>query len=346
MHLAVAGDPAAPVLRAPTTGQNGRVTAPPLRAEPDPATPRRSLTAFAWLSVAAAVTTIALKTGAWLLTGSVGLLSDAAESVVNLVAAFVALVALHVAARPADEDHHFGHAKAEYFSAAIEAIMIFVAAVVIIVTSVQRFLHPQELENVGIGLAVSAVATAVNGAVGVVLLRAGRRYRSLTLVADGKHLLTDVWTSVGVVVGVLAVALTGWLRLDAVVAFAVGVNILVTGWRLLATSVDGLMDHALPDEEHARIIAVLDRFTTSEVHFHALRTRESGHVRFVTFHVLVPGDWSVRQGHDLVEEVEAAVRATLEHVEILAHLEPSEDPRSYEDRLTGRARMDERPPAS
>lgn len=311
---------------------------------PVPEGARRSLTAFAWLSVAAAVTTIALKTGAWLVTGSVGLLSDAAESVVNLVAAFVALVALRVAARPADEDHHFGHAKAEYFSAAIEAIMIFVAAIVIIVSAVQRFLHPRELENVGLGLLVTLVATAINLAVGLVLVRTGRRYRSLTLVADGKHLLTDVWTSVGVVVGVLLVAGTGWLRLDPIVAMAVGVNILVTGWRLMAQSVDGLMDKALPDGEHARIIDILARFTTSEVHFHALRTRESGHVRFVTFHVLVPGGWTVTRGHDLVEEVEAAIRSELEHVEILAHLEPSEDPRAYEDRITGRARMDERPP--
>jgi cation diffusion facilitator family transporter len=320
------------------------MTASASPAAPAPGGARRSLAAFAWLSVAAAVTTIALKTGAWLLTGSVGLLSDAAESVVNLVAAFVALVALRVAARPADEDHHFGHAKAEYFSAAIESIMIFVAAVVIIISAVHRFLHPQALENVGIGLAVTAVATGINLAVGVVLVRAGRQHRSLTLVADGKHLLTDVWTSVGVVVGVVLVALTGWLRLDPVVAFAVGVNILITGWRLLARSVDGLMDKALPDEEHSTIIAVLDEFTSADVHFHALRTRESGHVRFVTFHVLVPGNWSVQRGHDLVEDLESAIRDRLEHVEVLAHLEPSEDPRSYEARITGRAPMPERPP--
>jgi cation diffusion facilitator family transporter len=303
---------------------------------------RRSLTAFAWLSVAAAVATIALKTGAWLLTGSVGLLSDAAESVVNLVAAFVALVALRVAAKPADANHHFGHTKAEYFSAAVEAIMIFVAAVVIMVTAVERFLNPRELENVGVGLAVSAVATVINATVGLTLVRVGRRHRSLTLVADGKHLLTDVWTSVGVVVGVVAVALTGWLRLDPLIAFAVGVNILVTGWRLLQQSVDGLMDHALEDADHERIIEVLRGFTTPEVHFHALRTRESGHQRFVTFHMLVPGAWPVRRGHDLVEEVEAAIRARLDHVEIIAHLEPSEDPRAYEP-LSGRAAMEERP---
>lgn len=304
---------------------------------------RRSLTAFAWMSVAAAVVTITLKTGAWLMTGSVGLLSDAAESVVNLVAAFVALIALRVAALPADENHHFGHTKAEYFAAAIEAIMIFIAAVFIIVTSVERFLHPRPLENVGAGLAVSAVATVVNGVVGVALVRAGRRHRSMTLTADGKHLLTDVWTSIGVVVAVVAVALTGWLRLDPVIAFAVGVNIIVTGWRLLASSVDGLMDKALSDTDHQHIIEILEGFTNDQVHFHALRTRESGHQRFVSVHVLVPGAWPVQRGHDLVEEVEAAIRQALTHAEVDTHLEPTEDPRAYEQ-ITGQARMDQRHP--
>lgn len=316
---------------------------PPASAPGAPHEPRRSLTAFAWLSVGAAVATIALKTGAWLLTGSVGLLSDAAESVVNLVAAFVALVALRVAARPADATHHFGHTKAEYFSAAIEAIMIFIAAVVILVSAVARFLEPRPLENVGIGLAVSAVATVINATVGLVLVREGRRHRSLTLVADGKHLMTDVWTSVGVIIAVIAVAITGWLRLDPIIAFAVGVNILVTGWRLLAQSADGLMDRALSDADHRDIIAVLSEFTDADVHFHALRTREAGHQRIITFHVLVPGEWSVRRGHDLIEDVEAAIRARLDHAEIITHLEPSEDPRSYE-RRPGGAPMDERQP--
>ncbi|HEY5185154.1 MAG TPA: cation diffusion facilitator family transporter [Actinomycetes bacterium] len=303
--------------------------------------PRRSLTAFAWLAVAAAVVTIALKTGAWMMTGSVGLLSDAAESVVNLVAAFVALVALRVAALPPDENHHFGHTKAEYFSAAIEGIMIFVAAVVIIFSAVERLLHPRPLENVGIGLVISSLATVVNGVVGVLLIRAGARYRSITLTADGKHLLTDVWTSIGVVVGVLAVALTGWLRLDPIVAIAVGINIVVTGWRLLARSVDGLMDHALGDEDHGRIVRVLDRLASDTVHFHALQTRESGHVRFVSVHVLVPGAWTVQRGHDLLEQVEEAIRAELGHVEVHTHLEPVEDPTAYEE-ITGQARLDAR----
>lgn len=284
--------------------------------------PRRSLTPFAWLSIGAAVVTIALKTGAWLMTGSVGLLSDAAESGVNLVAAIVALIALRVAARPADESHHFGHAKAEYFSAGIEAIMIFVASVIIMITSVERFLHPRLLENIGIGLAISMVATGVNCFVGLRLLRAGRQYRSMTLVADGKHLLTDVWTSVGVVVGVAGVALTGWTRLDSIVAFAVGVNILVMGWRLLTGSVDGLMDHALADADHARIIGVLDGLTTGDVQFHTVQTRESGHRRFVSFHVVVPGTWSVQHADTVVAGAEQAVRAALDHAEISTKLEP------------------------
>ncbi len=292
---------------------------------------RRDLSKFAYLSIAAAVATIALKSGAWWLTGSVGLLSDAAESIVNLVAAFVALIALKVAARPADDDHNFGHHKAEYFSAAIEGVMIFVAAAVILVTSVERFLHPKPIENVGIGLAVSAVASVINGVVAWVLITNGRKHRSLTLIADGKHLLTDVWTSVGVVVGVVLVWLTGWERLDPVIAFLVGINIIITGWRLVTESSSGLMDRTLPDDENSLIVGILQRHSSDEVAFHGLRTRASGAHRFVTFDMLVPGTWSVTKGHDLIEEVEQAIRAELPEIEIRSHLEPREDPRAYDD---------------
>jgi cation diffusion facilitator family transporter len=292
------------------------------------------LTRFAWLSIGAALVTIALKTGAWWITGSVGLLSDAAESVVNLVAAVVALVALRVAVRPADRTHHYGHSKAEYFSAAAEGLMIFVAAAVILYTSVQRFLDPQPLENVGIGLAVSVLASAVNGGVALVLLRAGARYRSITLTADGKHLMTDVWTSVGVVVGVLLVAATGWERLDPVVAFAVGVNILVTGWRLISSASAGLMDISLPPEDDEVIRGVLDRFGSADVSWHRLLTREAGHRRFIQFDLLVPGEWSVQRGHDLVEDITDALVAEFPDIDVLCHLEPVEDPRSYEDSST------------
>ncbi|MGO4595997.1 cation diffusion facilitator family transporter [Terrabacter sp. 2RAF25] len=291
----------------------------------------RDLSRFAYLSIAAAVVTITLKFVAWRITGSVGLLSDAAESVVNLVAAVAVLIALKVAAMPADKNHHFGHTKAEYFSAAVEGMMIFVAAVVIVVTAVERFIRPQPIENIGLGLAISVVASLVNGAVAMVLLRAGREHRSLTLTADGKHLMTDVWTSAGVVVGVLVVALTGIERLDPVVAFLVGLNIIWTGWKLIRESTEGLMDIAMPKEDNAAIAEILARFVTREVHFHGLRTRLSGHHRFAEVHVLVPGAWTVQRGHDLMEEVEDAVHREFGDVALTCHLEPSEDPRAYGD---------------
>jgi cation diffusion facilitator family transporter len=290
-----------------------------------------NLTKYAWLSILAALLTIGLKTGAYLLTGSVGLLSDAAESVVNLVAAVIALIALTVAAKPADDKHHYGHGKAEYFSAAIEGLMIFVAAAVILVTAVQRLLNPQELERLGIGLAITLVATAINGAVGWLLIRVGRQHRSATLVADGKHLMTDVWTSVGVVVGVFLVGITGWLPLDAIVAIAVALNILVTGMRLVASSTSSLLDAALSPGEVSLCTAVLDRHRSDDVDFHGLQTRASGRTRFVTFHVLVPGAWTVQQAHDLVEVVEHELREVLEGVLVTTHIEPREDERSYSD---------------
>lgn len=289
------------------------------------------LTRFAWLSIAAALVTIGLKGSAWLMTGSVGLLSDAAESLVNLVAAVVALVALRVALRPPDKDHHYGHSKAEYFSAALEGLMIFVAAAIILMTSVQRFLDPQPLQNLGTGLAVSALASVVNGTVAWVLLRAGRTHRSITLTADGKHLLTDVWTSVGVVVGVLLVWVTGWDRLDPIVAFAVGVNILVTGWGLIRSSTAGLMDASMPREDNARLQEILDSYVTEEIQFHAVRTREAGHRRFMEMHLLVPGAWSVKRGHDLAEDICDHLLQVYPDLRVNCHLEPIEDPRSYED---------------
>ncbi len=293
--------------------------------------PPEDLSRFAVLSIAAAIVTIVLKTFAWRITGSVGLLSDAAESVVNLVAAIVAFVALRVAVKPPDKNHNYGHSKAEYFSAALEGAMIFVAAAVILESSITRLIHPRPLESVGLGLAISVLASVVNGLVAGVLVRVGRRHRSTTLVADGRHLLTDVWTSVGVLIGVLLVWLTGYDRLDAIVALAVGVNILVTGWRLIAESTAGLMDVSLSKDDNAAIVAVLDRYTTPVTFFHALRTRESGHRRFCEFHMLVPGDWSVHRGHDVCEEVTLALLEEFPDLRVTVHLEPMEDPRAYED---------------
>ena len=225
----------------------------------EPKKTRIDLTRFAWMSIATAILTIGLKAGAYFLTGSVGLLSDAAESIVNLVAAVVALVALRVAALPPGEGHHFGRTKAEYLSAAVEGIMIFVAAAFIIAASIERLINPQPLEQVGVGLAVSVIASILNGVTAFTLMRAGRKYNSMTLSADGKHLLTDVWTSVGVVVGVGLVALSGWWQLDPIVALLVGINIIWTGWHLISQSLDGLMDHSMSPEEHAKLAAALDR---------------------------------------------------------------------------------------
>ncbi|MBO1030774.1 cation transporter [Tessaracoccus sp. SD287] len=286
---------------------------------------------YAWLSIAAALATIFLKGAAWQITGSVGLLSDAAESLVNLVAAVVALIALTVAMRPPDKNHHFGHSKAEYFSAGTEGLMIIVAAGVIIVSSVQRFLAPQPLEQVGVGLLISVVASVINGLVGMVLIRVGRAHRSMTLVADGKHLWTDVVTSIGVIIGVGLVWVTKWDRLDAIVAFAVAINILFTGWKLLRDSTEGLMDISLPKEQNALLRDTLDRFRSEEIDFHAYRTRESGHRRFMECHMLVPGEWTVQQGHDAIEDITDALHEVMPELRVLIHLEPIEDPRSYED---------------
>lgn len=284
-----------------------------------------------WLSIAAAIATIGLKTAAWVITDSVGLLSDAAESVVNLVAAIVAMAALRWAAKPADEEHAYGHAKAEYFSAGVEGALIFVAAMSIGVTAIGRLLNPQPIEDVGIGLAVSAGASLINVVVGGLLLRTGRRERSIVLEADGKHLITDVWTSIGVVAGVAGVAATGWEQLDALVALAVAVNIVVVGSALLRRSAGGLMDRALSDTEHREIEEVLQHFRAQGVEFHALRTRQAGSRAFLSMHVLVPGAWSVQRGHDLAEDVEEKLRERLPYATVFTHLEPAEDPRSFDD---------------
>ena len=284
-----------------------------------------------WLSIAAAVATISLKVVAWSVTGSVGLLSDAAESAVNLVAAVVALLALRWAAKPADEEHAYGHAKAEYFSAGVEGSLIVVAALAIIVTAVPRLIDPVPIDDVGLGLAVSTAASLINLAVGLLLLRAGRRHRSITLEADGRHLMTDVWTSAGVIAGVAAVALTEWQRLDPIIALAVAGNIILTGSSLVRRSVGGLMDRALDHEELERIRDVLAPFEEEGIRFHALRTRQAARRAFISVHVLVPRAWSVQRGHDEVERVEAALREALPYATVFTHLEPLEDPRSYAD---------------
>ena len=291
----------------------------------------RRLIKLLWLAIAAAVATITLKTTAWLLTDSVGLLSDAAESVVNLVAAVVAMLAMRWALKPADEEHAYGHQKAEYFAAGVEGAMIVVAAVIIGATALPRLFDPQPIEAAGLGVAISTGASLINLAVGALLLREGRRLRSIILEADGKHLLADVWTSVGVLGGVILVALTGWNILDPLIALAVAVNIISTGLRLVLRSMGGLMDRGLDAAEQAQIAAVLTRFESDGISYHALRTRQAGSRAFVSLHVLVPGAWTVQQGHDVAEEIEDALRAALPHATVFTHLEPAEDPRSFAD---------------
>jgi cation diffusion facilitator family transporter len=292
---------------------------------------RSPLTRFAWISIAAALVTIVLKTTAYSLTGSVGLLSDAIESLVNLIGGFMALAMLTIAARPADDDHAYGHSKAEYFSSGVEGTLILVAAVSIAYTACSRLFHPQALEQVGAGLAVSVVASLINLGVALLLLRVGKKNHSITLEANAHHLLTDVWTSVGVLVGVAAVVLTGWLWMDPLVALLVAANIVWTGSHIVWRSVAGLMDLALPPEELAAVRGVLDTYQNDQVQFHALLTRQAGARKFVSVHVLVPGAWTVQSGHDLLERIEASIRSALPNSSVFTHLESLEDQASWDD---------------
>jgi cation diffusion facilitator family transporter len=296
-----------------------------------------SLTRYAWLSIAAAVITIGLKVAAYWLTGSVGLLSDALESLVNLIAAIMALAMLTIAARPPDEEHAYGHSKAEYFSSGVEGALIVLAAVSIGWAAWPRLLQPQPIEQPGLGLAISVAASALNFAVARILLAAGRRYHSITLEADARHLVTDVWTSAGVLVGIVAVVLTGWERLDPIIALLVAANIIWTGVQLVRRSALGLLDTALPAEEQAAVRQVLDRYAQPEVQFHALRTRQAGARQFVSLHVLVPGQWTVQRGHALLEQIERDIRAALPNVTVFTHLESLDDPTSWQDTALDRA---------
>lgn len=294
-------------------------------------TKKRPITHYAWLSIAAAVFTIALKLIAYFLTNSVGLLSDAMESFINLAGALMALWMLTIALRPADDDHTYGHSKAEYFSSGIEGILIFIAAIFIGFASVERFFNPKPIEQVGLGLLVSIGASLINLVVSLILFKAAKRYNSITLEADAKHLMTDVWTSGGVLIGVGAVAITGWIQLDAIVAFFVACNIVWSGLSIIRKSISGLMDKALSEEEQCKIRAILETYKRDSIEFHALLTRQGGARQFVSFHVLVPGSWTVLQGHELLERIEADLRMAFPAIVVTTHLEPLEDPSSYRD---------------
>ena len=291
-----------------------------------------SLERYAWLSVVAALATISLKTLAWWLTGSLGLLSDAMESFVNLAAALLALSMLRLAATPADKDYPHGRSKAEYFAAGVEGALIVLAAAGIVWAALPRIFDPRPLAMPLVGIALTGVATVINLAVGVVLLRAGHTHHSITLEADGRHLLTDVWTSFGVIAGVALVAYTGWLQLDPLVALLVAAHILWIGFGLVRRSISGLLDPAIAHGEQSEIAQLLAEYSRRYgVSFHAVRTRQAGARRFISFHLLVPDEWTVAQAHRLSEEIESRIRSLVPNASILAHIEPISDPSSYDD---------------
>jgi len=292
----------------------------------------KSLKKFIYLAIAAAVATIALKLFAYFLTGSVGLFSDALESGVNLIAAIVALFMITLAEKPADEEHAYGHYKAEYFSSAIEGGLIVIAAFSIIWSAIPRIIHPQPLENVGIGLLVSLGASVINLGVGLILIRQGKKNHSITLEADGKHLMTDVYTSIGVLIGIGVVKISGWLVLDGIVAIGVALNIIWTGFQLMRRSALGLLDSSIPEDERLKITNALDTYKDQNLEYHSLMTRQAGQRKFVSLHVLLPGKLTIQEGHDLVEKIERNIRELFDApVTVFTHLEPVEDPVSMQD---------------
>ncbi len=292
-----------------------------------------SLKKFIYISIAAAILTISLKLIAYLLTNSVGILSDALESCVNLVAAVVALIMIRLAEKPPDREHEFGHNKAEYFSSAIEGGLIVLAAFSIIWSAVPRLIHPQPLDNIGVGLLVAVAASLINLAASRILLKNGKKYNSITLEADGKHLMTDVLTSGGVLLGIGLIKLTGWMRLDGLVAVGVALNIIWTGYQLLKRSALGLLDTAFPTEEVDNIRQVLEKYEQQNIKFHSLMTRQSGQRKFIFVHILMPGKIDIQQGHNLAEKVENDIRILFPNTQttVFTHLEPVEDPVSMLD---------------
>ncbi|HKI45243.1 MAG TPA: cation diffusion facilitator family transporter [Balneolales bacterium] len=294
-------------------------------------TDRSSLTRFAWLSIIAAILTIGLKAAAYFLTKSVGLLSDAMESLINLAGAIMALSMLTIAARPPDEDHPYGHSKAEYFSSGLEGSLIVIAAVSIGYAAIERLIYPRPLEQIGLGLIISVFASLINLGVALILLKAARQYNSITLKANANHLFTDVWTSAGVLIGVGLVVLTGWNPLDSIVALIVAGNIIWTGFRIVRQSIHGLMDTAWEATDQQRLLELLKPYVESGIDYHALRTRQAGARRFVSIHILVPGEWTVDRGHLLLEQIEADIRDNFSNVTVFTHLEPLENPVSWKD---------------
>lgn len=286
---------------------------------------------FAYLSIIAAVLTISLKSLAYLLTGSVGLFSDALESVVNLAAAILALFMLKLAAKPADEEHMYGHSKAEYFSSVVEGALIITAAFSIIIAATNRLFHPQSIDRIFLGLFISAVASLINFAVAMSLFKAGKKYNSITLEADAHHLFTDVLTSIGVIAGVFAVAVTKINMLDPIIAILVGLNIIYTGAKIMKKSIMGFMDVAIPLKDQEIINKILNKYCQKNIKYHGLKSRQSGYRCFVSLHVLVPGSWNVQKGHNLLENIEKDIKSEIPNITVFTHLEPVEDKKSWND---------------
>ncbi|MBW7959184.1 MAG: cation transporter [Candidatus Promineofilum sp.] len=297
----------------------------------------KGLTRYAWLSIVTAIAIIGLKIAAYWVTQSIGFLSDALESGANIIAAIITLIALVIASRPPDREHPFGHSKAEYLSAGAEGVLILIAAAFIAIQAIARLRDPRPLEQLGLGILISAIAAIANFVVARILLDAGRKHRSAALTADAHHLLTDVWTSAGVIVAVALVGLTKWQWIDPAIALIVAVQIIYTGYKLVHDSVDGLMDTGLPDEEVEQIKAILARYLEKGVTYHALRTRQAGAQRFVSVHLQVPGDWSVQKGHELLELIELDIYDALAPINVTTHLEPAEDPASWQDATLNRS---------
>ncbi len=288
---------------------------------------------YLWISIVASVATILLKGVAYYVTGSVGLLSDAIESFINLAAAVTAFVLLTIALKPPDREHPFGHNKAEYFSSIIEGTLIFLAAVAITVTAIERLLNPRPPHDLGAGLLISVAASGINFVTAMILLKAGRRFDSITLVADARHLLTDVWTTGGVLAGLFVVNLTGWIVLDPIVAILVAGNIVFTGIGLIRRSVSGLMDEALPPEEIATLKKILDAHTNEGIGYHSLYTRKASSKRFVSLHLVVPGEWQIVKGHELTKTIESEISTVFPDCDVFIHIEPMNDPAAFDDYL-------------
>lgn len=291
----------------------------------------QGLERFVYLSIAAAGITIFLKSFAYISTGSVGLLSDALESLVNLAAAMIVLFVLRISQKPPDDTHSYGHTKAEYFSSIIEGVLILVAAISIGVAAVDRFFKPQPLEQLGFGIFISLVASLINFVIGYQLLKASKKYNSIALEADAKHLFTDVWTSMGVVAGIGVVGATGLYILDPIIALMVAVNIVYTGIKIIKQSALGFMDTAILAKDRETVLNILEKYAKFGIKYHAFRSRQSGMRKFVSVHLLLPGQWSIKKGHDFSERIEKDIRKKVINITISTHLEPIEDPKSQKD---------------